>query len=347
MTEDNLKADYFDIYDSCEEINKLIQPEIIDKKEIVYLWKNSKIALCFDWGVDYWDRLALDIEFIVNQVKNSVYTDTADLKFLELLYSIVGDKINLINESSVNRIIKRIENILFYLKNRKSHLILPEKITYEDFLLKSSIINVQPISAMTRAVTFPEKRQINLNPILSFKAKPYKTNCEYFYINIPSRKGTEWISYNSIKKAIDFNNYFLSGVEYDDFVLPKDEINALLYLYRIDKEERSNYYLESKNTRIENRSNNTLSHFPSTTSSSPKTVNYLASALKAFIQIQYGAEVAENIRKYLEDPNSEVSQDFSGIGLKAPNGKALQKHMRDVVIEIIPEIEKSEVNTLE
>lgn len=76
---------------------------------------------------------------------------------------------------------------------------------------------------------------------------------------------------------------------------------------------------------------------------SSKTVNNLAVALKAFIQVHYGADVVENLRKNLDDPTSEISQDFIKAGIKAPGGRALQSHLKGIVIEVLPALEKVEV----
>nr|WP_142008521.1 hypothetical protein [Serratia fonticola] len=76
---------------------------------------------------------------------------------------------------------------------------------------------------------------------------------------------------------------------------------------------------------------------------SSKTVNNLAIALKAFIQVHYGADVVENLRKNLEDPTSEISQDFIKAGIKVPGGRALQNHLKGIVIEVLPSLEKVDV----
>ncbi|KAB8310549.1 hypothetical protein EH228_10575 [Erwinia endophytica] len=78
---------------------------------------------------------------------------------------------------------------------------------------------------------------------------------------------------------------------------------------------------------------------------SAKTINYLATALKAFIHIHYGADVAENLRKYLEDPTSEIRKDFADKEIKAPGGKALAGHLKDILIEVLPSIEKTDVES--
>ena len=79
---------------------------------------------------------------------------------------------------------------------------------------------------------------------------------------------------------------------------------------------------------------------------STKTVNYLATALKAFIHIHYGADVADNLRKNLEDPNSQIRKDFADKELKAPGGKALAGHLKDILIEISPALEKVDVESM-
>lgn len=68
---------------------------------------------------------------------------------------------------------------------------------------------------------------------------------------------------------------------------------------------------------------------------SQKSINYLARQLKALICIHYGADVADNLKKYLDDPDSEISKDFASKGLKAPGGKALQRHLDNVDVETL------------
>lgn len=78
---------------------------------------------------------------------------------------------------------------------------------------------------------------------------------------------------------------------------------------------------------------------------STKTVNYLATALKAFIHIHYGADVADNLRKHLEDPSSPIRTDFANKEIKAPGGKALARHLKTILIEVIPAIENVDVES--
>lgn len=78
---------------------------------------------------------------------------------------------------------------------------------------------------------------------------------------------------------------------------------------------------------------------------SAKTLNYLATALKAFIYIHYGADVADNLRKNLEDPTSLIRTDFADKEIKAPGGKALAGHLKDILIEVLPEIENVDVES--
>lgn len=76
---------------------------------------------------------------------------------------------------------------------------------------------------------------------------------------------------------------------------------------------------------------------------SAKTVNYLATALKAFIHIHYGADVVENLRKHLEDPTSEIRKDFANKELKAPGGKALADHLKTILLDVVPALENVDV----
>lgn len=78
---------------------------------------------------------------------------------------------------------------------------------------------------------------------------------------------------------------------------------------------------------------------------SAKTVNYLATALKAFIHIHYGADVADNLRKHLEDPTSDIRKDFANKGIKAPGGKALARHLKNILIEVLPALENVDVES--
>ncbi len=78
---------------------------------------------------------------------------------------------------------------------------------------------------------------------------------------------------------------------------------------------------------------------------SAKTVNYLATALKAFIHIHYGADVADNLRKHLEDPTSDIRKDFANKGIKAPGGKALASHLKNILIEVLPALDNVDVES--
>lgn len=68
---------------------------------------------------------------------------------------------------------------------------------------------------------------------------------------------------------------------------------------------------------------------------SQKSINYLARQLKALICIHYGADVADNLKMFLDDPASQISTDFAEKRLKAPGAKALQKHLDNVDVETL------------
>ncbi|MDE9569605.1 hypothetical protein KKJ16_11300 [Xenorhabdus bovienii] len=80
---------------------------------------------------------------------------------------------------------------------------------------------------------------------------------------------------------------------------------------------------------------------------SPKTINHLARIIKALVHTQYGADTAENIRRELNDPYSEISTDFSTKGIIPPNGKSLQKLLRETLIEVVPLIENVDVGKVD
>lgn len=359
MPDDKIICDYFDIHTFCNEVNPLIKPESIDREKLYSLWNDGEVLLCFDWGDSYWPNVLIDLEAIVSTVKFSQQYHSVPSKLVNVIYSILNEPIDYFDNNTHNKLINRIEKIITSIKERKSNLVLPE---YDSFIS----------SQEHKYAPFGENGDFRLiNPLFRFMAKPYGCNCESFFINIPVDDEKKWISYeglslhpSSVKVTTNFNMYYLNGFDFEDFIVPAEEINSLINLYIKSENERklvaSNFkdidachssHEQNKNapiktTEIEKRSsiyaqveqvNN------NNTSASIKTINYLAVALKSLIHIEYGADVAENIRKNLEDPYSEISQDFIKHGIKAPGGKALQNHLRDIVIEILPELEKVEV----
>lgn len=57
----------------------------------------------------------------------------------------------------------------------------------------------------------------------------------------------------------------------------------------------------------------------------PKTLNAQAEFLRNLIITQYGEDYANNIRRELDNPSSEIRQDFEKKGLPTPSGKAVDR----------------------
>ncbi|HHQ6573144.1 TPA: hypothetical protein ACSTLY_000286 [Serratia fonticola] len=68
---------------------------------------------------------------------------------------------------------------------------------------------------------------------------------------------------------------------------------------------------------------------------SPKTINSRAQFIKALLCSTYSKDLADNPRKYLDDPNSEINVDFRNKGLKIPSGRTVQSWLSMVDIPFI------------
>ncbi|OOR98871.1 hypothetical protein B0187_06305 [Haemophilus paracuniculus] len=62
---------------------------------------------------------------------------------------------------------------------------------------------------------------------------------------------------------------------------------------------------------------------------STKTINAQAQLIKDLIVAEYGEDVANNIRKHIDDPHSEIVRDFHAKGLNLPSGKTVQKWINE------------------
>ncbi|XWJ92917.1 hypothetical protein ACRARH_12385 [Phytobacter ursingii] len=70
---------------------------------------------------------------------------------------------------------------------------------------------------------------------------------------------------------------------------------------------------------------------------STKTINSRAQFIKSLLYTMYDSDVAENPRKYLENPDSEISEIFKAKGIKAPNGRTVQSWLSMVDIPFFDE----------
>ncbi|UEM40975.1 hypothetical protein [Pectobacterium aquaticum] len=64
-----------------------------------------------------------------------------------------------------------------------------------------------------------------------------------------------------------------------------------------------------------------------------KTANSMAKFIKSLIAINYGVQVAESPRKYLEDTDSSISRAFQEKGISIPSGKTVSAWLKDVDID--------------
>jgi hypothetical protein len=64
----------------------------------------------------------------------------------------------------------------------------------------------------------------------------------------------------------------------------------------------------------------------------PKTINARAQFIKSLLYTMYDKDVAENPRRFLDNPDSEISRLFFGKGVKAPSGRAVQTWLEMVDI---------------
>lgn len=68
---------------------------------------------------------------------------------------------------------------------------------------------------------------------------------------------------------------------------------------------------------------------------STKTINSRAQFIKSLLYTMYDSDVAENPRKYFDNPDSEISELFKAKGIKAPNGRTVQAWLSMVDIPFI------------
>lgn len=151
-------------------------------------------------------------------------------------------------------------------------------------------------------------------------AKPYGENVAFSPLKIPHF--CEYCDSDTAHQELLFLSLHISSM-----VLPRAEVEKIYQMVTGLNTSRSD---DRKEMPVE----------------STKTVNYLATALKAFIHIHYGADVADNLRKNLEDPTSQIRKDFADKELKAPGGKALAGHLKDILIEISPALERVDVESM-
>ncbi|EPF6162329.1 hypothetical protein MWS90_004274 [Citrobacter sedlakii] len=64
----------------------------------------------------------------------------------------------------------------------------------------------------------------------------------------------------------------------------------------------------------------------------PKTRNYRAAFIKSMLYVCYGAEAAENPRKFFDNPRSKIKIDFEKAGISLPSGKAIDNWLKDIDI---------------
>lgn len=64
----------------------------------------------------------------------------------------------------------------------------------------------------------------------------------------------------------------------------------------------------------------------------PKTRNYRATFIKSMLYVCYGAEAAENPRKFFDNPRSKIKIDFEKAGVSLPSGKAIDNWLKDIDI---------------
>jgi len=65
---------------------------------------------------------------------------------------------------------------------------------------------------------------------------------------------------------------------------------------------------------------------------STKTINSRAQFIKSLLYSTYFEDLANNPRKYFDDPNSEISNDFRKKGIRLPSGKTVQSWINMVDI---------------
>lgn len=307
-----LPFDYLPVDKACEWISSYIAPFSVAPDDVYLLWQQDKVALCLDWGSWYWPGVIIDL----GGTRDRVHRGRTPL--LPFRLSSKSDVPHDDEERAEG--VERIARIIDALESRTSNFVMPECHSF-----KSAGKPIEQASTKgwgDRGYAYPMRR---------FRARPYGSTCEFFDVNIPLKKPMIWVGekVNSVhpnwvhyKDCGLWDNY--QGFEMEDLIIPAEEIQKLIAFYKPEQE-----FSDSEN-------NDDITSFT-------KTLNYLAVALKALIHIQYGAETAENLRKYLDDPDSEISQDFINAGIKAPGGKALHNHLKGFVIEVLPEIEKVEV----
>lgn len=157
------------------------------------------------------------------------------------------------------------------------------------------------------------------DPLPSIEAKPYGIDKPFAVKRVP-HPCEDYCDYGTQHWEKLYHSLHISSM-----VLPRAEAEKIYYLC--------------------NPTTATSTDEKAASAESAKTVNYLATALKAFIHIHYGADVADNLRKHLEDPTSDIRKDFANKGIKAPGGKALARHLKIILIEVLPALENVDVES--
>lgn len=103
-----------------------------------------------------------------------------------------------------------------------------------------------------------------------------------------------------------------TDIQLTDIVLPLEEMVKVRSLLEISENERKEDKKEST-----------------------KTINYLARFAKSLIQIHYGEDIANDIKKQLNRSDSEICIDFKNKKIKKPLGKTIAKYFDAVDVDTI------------
>ncbi|KMK50518.1 hypothetical protein RO21_11295 [[Actinobacillus] muris] len=129
-------------------------------------------------------------------------------------------------------------------------------------------------------------------------------------------------------KTVDLSNNLAFNYNKITFATPKcnqsNDSRIIIEIVNLDHNyELSPENLYILNSDLEDFLNNKAE--PPNKVSNNKTINTQAEFIRNLISVTYGEDVANNIRKHLDNPQSEISRDFETKGLTAPSGKTVDK----------------------
>lgn len=133
---------------------------------------------------------------------------------------------------------------------------------------------------------------------------------------------------NKIKDQLFFDKPI--SVSLNDLVIDKENVELLEKLINNDNE------CTALEVQVSTQ-NDTSIDTQIVAARSSKTDNLQNKFIKSLLRIQYGEDVAQNPRRFIEQADSEINNDFNGLNIKIPAGKTVQTWLDRVEIPFIEE----------